>query len=223
MLWHIMQHYAQYGHNEFVICLGYQGDVVKRYFFEQSQFGGDLTIATASGVLTQHDAPRQDWVIHLVDTGIGTGTGGRVKRIKDWLDGDLFMLTYGDGVATVDFDRLIAFHVASKCVATVTAVRPRARFGGLELDGDSVVGFGEKRISEGWINGGFMVLSRAIVDQISGDDDSLETDVLEVLSTRGELAAYCHEGFWQCMDTPRDVRTLVDLWNSGAPPWKTWA
>jgi glucose-1-phosphate cytidylyltransferase len=156
-----------------------------------------------------------------VDTGIGTGTGGRIKRVEDWLDGEQFMPTYGDGVATVDFDKLVDFDLSSGCAPTVTAVCPSARFGGLNLDVDSVVRFGEKRFSEGWLNGGFTVLSGTLLDRIHGEGDSLETDMLEGLSDAGELAAFRHEGFWQCMDTPRDVRLLLDLWNSGSPPWKS--
>ncbi|HEX3542538.1 MAG TPA: glucose-1-phosphate cytidylyltransferase [Acidimicrobiales bacterium] len=222
ILWHIMQHYGVYGHNEFLICLGYRGDIVKRYFAEQAQVGTDITVSTATGEITRHAGPRTDWVVHLVDTGLSTNTGGRVKRLKQWLDDDDFLLTYGDGVATVDLERLLAFHRSHDRIATVTAVRPPARYGGLLLNGDFVSHFSEKRISEGWINGGFMVLSREILDHIPGDDTNLELDVLEGLAEQEQLAAYRHEGFWQCMDTPRDVRTLLDLWNGGAPPWKTW-
>jgi glucose-1-phosphate cytidylyltransferase len=222
ILWHIMQHYAHYGHSEFLVCLGYRGDVVKRYFFEYAQFGGDVTVSTATGGIEVHDGPREQWTVHLIDTGPTTDTGGRVKRMKDWLDDDHFLLTYGDGVSNVDLDALVRFHGSHGRLATVTAVRPPARFGGLELEGDRVSEFSEKRMSEGWINGGFMVLSSAVLDQISGDDASLELDLLESLAQHGELAAFRHDGFWQCMDTPRDVRLLSHLWESGDPPWKTW-
>lgn len=222
ILWHIMAYYAHFGHCEFLVCLGYRGTVIKRYFVEYAHFGTDVTVSTGTGQVLQHEGPRDNWTLHLIDTGIDTNTGGRVKRLKDWLSDEHFMLTYGDGLTTVDLHQLADFHLSHGRLATVTAVRPPARYGGLELDGSWVTRFSEKRISEGWINGGFMVLSRAVLDEISGDDASLELDVLESLAQREQLSALRHQGFWQCMDTPRDVRTLRALWDNGSPPWRIW-
>lgn len=222
ILWHIMSHYAFFGHSEFVVCLGYRGEVIKRYFLEYAHSGRDVSVSTSSGHIELHDGVRHDWVVHLIDTGAATGTGGRVKRVKEWLGDDHFLLTYGDGVSTVDLDALVSFHLEQGRAATVTAVRPPPRFGGLELDGSRVAHFSEKRMSEGWINGGFMVLSPAVVDQVPDEAASLELEVLEGMAESGDLAAFRHDGFWQCVDTPRDLRKLRDLWAEGAPPWKMW-
>lgn len=220
ILSHIMAHYAHYGHTEFVVCLGYRGDVIKRYFLEYANCGSDVTISLSNGQVRLHEGVRQNWVVHLIDTGMATGTGGRVKRVKEWLGEDEFLLTYGDGVSTVDLDELVRFHRANGRSATVTAVRPPPRFGGLQLDGSRVLSFSEKRMSEGWINGGFMVLTPGVVDQVPSEEASLELDVFEGLAQQGDLAAFRHDGFWQCVDTPRDLRILRDLWATGAPPWR---
>jgi glucose-1-phosphate cytidylyltransferase len=223
ILWHIMKHYARYGHTEFVIALGYKGDVIKKYFMDYLSLTGDLTVRLGDGVVQHHDSSRDAWTVHLVDTGLDTNTGGRVARLAPWLEDGAFMLTYGDGVSNVDLGRLVGFHHSSGKLATITAVRPPSRFGALTLGEGGTATFSEKtQTGEGWINGGFMVLDAAVLDRIAGDDTSLEADILEPLSTGGLLAAYTHEGFWQCMDTLRDVRYLRSLWANGSAPWGTW-
>ena len=224
ILWHILKHYAQHGFKEFVIALGYKGDVIKQFFRDYHALNGDMTIRVADGVAERHIRERDDWTVHLIDTGLQTQTGGRVGRLRQWLAGAPFMLTYGDGVCNVDLHALLAFHRRCGCAATVTAVRPPARFGGLVFDGDLVAEFTEKpQIGEGWINGGFMVLGPDVFDYIQGDDTSLEIDTLETLARRRQLAAYRHEGFWQCMDTLRDKRQLDQLWREGRAPWQVWS
>jgi glucose-1-phosphate cytidylyltransferase len=225
LLWHIMKAYAHYGFREFVVALGYKGEVIKKYFSEYRALQGNMTVRLLDGTLEVHDAEeREDWVIHLVDTGIDSMTGGRLRRLQRTLGKERFMLTYGDGVADVDFRQLLAFHERVGRIATVTAVRPPARFGGLVFDGDLVSDFVEKpQIGEGWINGGFMVLEPGIFDLLSGDQAVLETEGLERLAQRRELAALKHQGFWQCVDTLRELKVLEGLWQGGAPPWKVWS
>jgi glucose-1-phosphate cytidylyltransferase len=223
ILWHIIKHYDVYGHKEFYVALGYKGHVIKRYFLDEVQFAGDLTLQTRNGAVKGRGTRKDDWTIHLCDTGLETNTGGRVKRLADELSGGPFMVTYGDGVSDVPIDALLAFHRAHDLLATVTAVRPPARFGGLEFDGDMVKHFVEKpQIGEGWINGGFLVFEPQILDYLDGDAASLEVSLLERLARERQLAAYRHEGFWQCMDTLRDLRLLQALWDAGQAPWKTW-
>jgi glucose-1-phosphate cytidylyltransferase len=224
ILWHIMQHYGRYGFKEFHIALGYKGDEIKRFFLDHHTLSGDITVDLSTGRATVTSQAVADWKVHLVETGDATLTGGRIKRLERLLGNGTFMLTYGDGVSDVPLDRLIEFHRRQKRLATVTAVRPPARFGGIEFDGDRVKGFIEKaQIHEGWINGGFMVLEPQVFRYLSkGDPAVLEVDLLERLAEEGQLSAYRHEGFWQCMDTLRDKRYLEQLWLSGNPPWKTW-
>jgi glucose-1-phosphate cytidylyltransferase len=224
LLWHIMKAYAHYGFREFVVALGYKGEAIKRYFSEYRALQGSMTVRLHDGAIDVHDAEeREDWVIHLIDTGNDSMTGGRLLRLQRLLGNERFMLTYGDGVADVDFRELLAFHERVGCIATVTAVRPPARFGGLVFEGDLVSDFVEKpQIGEGWINGGFMVLEPGIFDLLSGDQSVLETEGLERLAQRRELAALKHQGFWQCVDTLRELKVLEGLWQSGAPPWKVW-
>jgi glucose-1-phosphate cytidylyltransferase len=223
ILWHIMKHYAHYGFKEFFIALGYKGEVIKRYFLDYYTLNGSLTINLATGEVQEHNKECEDWIVHLIDTGLETLTGGRIKRLEPWLRDGTFMVTYGDGVSDVDLRDLLRFHQSHGRLATVTAVRPPARFGGLIFDGDLVVKFTEKpQIGEGWINGGFMVFEPGVFAYLEGDHTSLEADALERLAADGQLAAYRHEGFWQCMDTLRDVRLLESLWRSGKPPWKVW-
>jgi glucose-1-phosphate cytidylyltransferase len=222
MLWHIMKTYDGFDLRHFVVALGYKGEVIKRYFLEYRSLGSDLTVHTRSGQVELASPPAEDWTVDLVDTGLATGTGGRIRRLRDWLPDDDFCLTYGDGLATVDMSALIDFHHREGRLATITAIRPPSRFGGLELDGTQVVDFTEKpQIGEGWINGGFMVVRREVLDRIEGDETSFENDVLERLAADGELSAFRHEGFWQSMDTLRDVRTLQGLWDEGSAPWLT--
>jgi glucose-1-phosphate cytidylyltransferase len=223
ILWHIQKIYGQQGFREFVIALGYKGEVVKRYFRDYHDLGGDLTVDLGRGAVDLERRHADDWVVHLVDTGEGTNTGGRLLRLEPRLRGGPFMLTYGDGVAPVDLRGLARFHHVHGLVATVTAVRPPARFGGIEFDGDRVARFTEKpQAGEGWINGGFMVFEPRIFEYLDGPGSSLEAHVLERLAAEGQLAAFRHDGFWQCMDTKRDVDLLEALWQGGSPPWRTW-
>ena len=224
ILWHIMQHYGCYGHKEFHIALGYKGDAIKRFFLDHHTLSGDIFVDLSTGRAKVTSPAVADWKVHLAETGDATLTGGRIKRLERVLSEDTFLLTYGDGVSNVPLDQLIEFHRRQRRLATVTAVRPPARFGGIEFDGDRVKGFIEKaQIHEGWINGGFMVLEPEIFRYLeNGDHAVLETDLLERLAEEGQLSAYRHDGFWQCMDTLRDKRYLEQLWASGNPPWKTW-
>ena len=223
ILWHIMKHYAQYGFKEFVIALGYRAEDVKRFFVDYVSLNGDMTVELGSRTVHRHEPERDEWTVHLVDTGLDTNTGGRVGRLRTLLADGPFLLTYGDGVSDVDLHRLIESHRSSGKSVTVTAVRPPSRFGGLSLDEDGSARFIEKpQIGEGWINGGFMVIEPDVLDHISGDETSLEADVLESISAEGKLGAYRHEGFWQSMDTLRDVRYLRALWAAQTAPWATW-
>jgi glucose-1-phosphate cytidylyltransferase len=223
VLWHVMKHYAHYGFNEFYVALGYKGDVIKRYFLDYFMLNRSLSINLASGTVSPHEGQKEDWRVHLMETGDLTSTGGRVKRLQEWLNDETFLLTYGDGVSDVDLTGVMRSHMLGGKLATISAVRPPARFGGLELDGDQVVQFIEKpQIGEGWINGGFMVLEPGVFDYIPGDETSFEGHTLERLAAAGQLAAYRHDGFWQCMDTLRDVRLLEGLWQSGNAPWRIW-
>ena len=222
ILWHIMKLYATAGFSEFLVALGYRSEVIKRYFLNYYHLRNDLTIG-GDGRVEVHDGDRDDWLIHLIDTGIETQTGGRIKRLADHLRDETFMLTYGDGLADMRCGDLLEFHRAHGKLATVTAVRPPARFGGLVFNGDLVSEFTEKpQIGEGWINGGFFVLEPGVLDYIDGDETIWERDPLERLAEAGELVAYKHDGFWQPMDTLRDVRFLQGLWQSGSVPWKLW-
>jgi glucose-1-phosphate cytidylyltransferase len=223
ILWHIMKHYAAYGHKEFYLALGYKSEVIKRYFLDYSALSSDLTVNLATGAIDGRNRDCEDWVVHLIDTGSATLTGGRVKRMQDHLSGEPFLLTYGDGVSNVDVTALTDFHRKSGRMVTVTAVRPPARFGSLVFDGDLVTAFTEKpQTGEGWINGGFFVCEPGVFDFIDGDQSSLEADTLEALAADKQLAAYRHDGFWQCMDTLRDLRLLEGLWQAGNAPWASW-
>lgn len=223
ILWHIMSVYAAYGYKEFVVALGYKGEVIKNYFLNYYYLSGSFSIHLADGRIEPHGPNREDWVVHLVDTGVHTQTGGRLKRLACWLDDGTFMMTYGDGLADVDISAVLAFHRSHGRLATVTAVRPPARFGGLAFDGDAVAQFVEKpQIGEGWINGGFFVLEPGVLDYIDDDDTIWEREPLERLAAEGQLMAYRHDGFWQCMDTLRDVRLLRGLWDAGQAPWRVW-
>ncbi|MGB7219209.1 MAG: glucose-1-phosphate cytidylyltransferase [Vicinamibacterales bacterium] len=223
ILWHIMKHYARYGSESFHLALGYKGDQIKRYFLDYHALGRDLTISLQDGQvqpLGQNSA--EPWRVHLVDTGEATMTGGRLRHLKPFIGDRTFMLTYGDGVADVDLDRLLAFHRAHGGLVTLTAVHPPARFGALEFDGSRIRHFKEKStLHEGWINGGFFVVEPAALDYIESDV-MWEHAPMERLAADGQLFAYRHEGFWQCMDTIRDLRYLESLWEGGKAPWKTW-
>jgi glucose-1-phosphate cytidylyltransferase len=224
ILWHIMKHYAHYGFDEFVIALGYKGEVIKRYFLDYATINSNFTVHLGSGDTLRRQVCREDWTVHLIDTGAQTMTGGRLKRLAQLLAGETFMMTYGDGVCSVDPNRLLTFHRGHRRLATVTAVRPPARFGGLAFDGDQVIEFMEKpQVGEGWINGGFFVLQPEALEYIAGDDTAWEAEPLERLASERQLMAYRHDAFWQCMDTLRDLRYLESLWASGKAPWKVWA
>jgi glucose-1-phosphate cytidylyltransferase len=224
ILWHIMMHYAVYGHREFAIALGYRGDMIKQWMTQYATLWGDLTVDTGHGKITRHRDQKPDWVVDLVETGLATNTGGRIKRLKPWVGQETFFLTWGDGVSDVDLKKLLQFHKAHGKLATVTAVRPAARFGHMEFSGDNVTAFNEKpQAAEGWVNGAFFVLEPAVFDYIAGDDTLFEREPLQQLAADGQLMAYKHESFWQCMDTLRDKKLLERLWDSEHPPWKTWS
>jgi glucose-1-phosphate cytidylyltransferase len=223
ILWHIMKHYAKYGFKEFVIALGYRAEDVKRFFVDYLSLNGDMTVELGNRAVQRHEPERDAWTVHLVDTGLDANTGGRVGRLRTLLADGPFLLTYGDGVSDVDLQSLVECHRSSGKLVTVTAVRPPSRFGGLSFDADGSVRFIEKpQIGEGWINGGFMVLEPQALDYISGDETSLEADVLERISNEGKLGAYRHEGFWQPMDTYQETQYLNKLWAEGKAPWKIW-
>lgn len=223
MLWHILSIYGSYGVREFAIACGYKGEMIKQYFFNYCMNNGDASVDLREGKIDMHDNRSPDWKVTMIDTGINTQTGGRIKRLEPYLDGKTFMMTYGDGVGDINIDALIGFHRKQKRLATISAVRPPARFGGLVFDGHQVVQFSEKpQIGEGWINGGFMVLEPEVLDYIDGDETIFERGPLERLAGDGQLVAYRHEGFWQPMDTLREKQFLEGLWESGKAPWKTW-
>jgi glucose-1-phosphate cytidylyltransferase len=223
ILWHILKIYSHFGFNEFVVAVGYKGDYIKRYFLDYARTASDFTVDLATGKVDRHGFRLEDWKIHIVDTGLGTQTGGRVHRLRHLLADGPFLLTYGDGVSNVDVAALLRFHQSSGCAATITAVRPPARFGEIMFDDKRVVEFAEKaQASAGWINGGFAVLEPETLSYLKDDDSVLELDLFEQLAKERNLAAYRHDGFWQCMDTLRDKRLLESLWVSGSPPWKLW-
>nr|AGS49924.1 glucose-1-phosphate cytidylyltransferase [uncultured bacterium esnapd22] len=222
ILWHIMKLYSAHGIDDFVICLGHRGYVIKEYFANYFLHMGDVTIDLASNGMTVHQARAEPWRVTLVETGENTMTGGRLKRVRHHLDEE-FCLTYGDGLGNVDIAALVAFHRAQGRLATLTATQPPGRFGALRLEGDRVASFQEKPAGDGaWINGGFFVLSPEVIDYIDGDDTAWEAEPLERLAESGQLSVYRHDGFWQPIDTQRDKRRCDELWNSGDPPWKVW-
>lgn len=221
ILWHIMKYYEAYGFDDFAIALGYKGDFIKKWMVDYASLTCDVTVNFRNGSVFQHRGKAMDWNVSLIDTGLDTLTGGRVKRLRDHLGSGTFMLTYGDGLCDVDLTELLAFHRRHGRMATLTAVRPPARFGRIEFEGDRVADFSEKpQASEGWINGGFFVLEPAVLDYIEGDDTSWEAGPLAKLAADGQLMAYKHDAFWQCMDTLRDKLMLEELWASGEAPWE---
>jgi glucose-1-phosphate cytidylyltransferase len=224
ILWHIMKIYAFHGVKEFVIAVGYKGEMIKEYFLNFYAINNDVSIDLATGKTTIHDGNQPNWKVHLVDTGLTTQTGGRLKRLKNWLaDDETFLFTYGDGVADVDIGAAIKFHDSHGKLATVTTVRTPARFGRIGFDGDQIADFHEKPQSgEGWINGGFFVLNKKVIDYIDGDDTPWETEPSERLVREGQMVGYKHDKFWSCMDNLREKTYLEDLWQSGNPPWKIW-
>ena len=223
ILWHIMKIYSHFGHNDFGIAMGYKSEIIKNYFLNYFHNHSDLTINLNKGDVQVHEGKCENWKIFLADTGLSTQTGGRIKRLAQWIGDETFMMTYGDGVGNIDINALVQFHKTQGKLVTVTAVRPPARFGGLSISDNQVINFNEKpQIGEGWINGGFFVIEPQALDYIEGDETLWERDPLEKLSHDGQLAAYQHAGFWQCMDTIREYQILENLWQTEKAPWKVW-
>ena len=224
ILWHIMKIYSAYGINDFIICLGYKGYIIKEYFANYFLHMSDITFDMKNNKMDVHTNGVEPWKVTLVDTGEGTMTGGRLRRVKDYIGNETFCLTYGDGVGNIDIKRLIDFHREQKVLATLTAVQPPGRFGAFQLDHDQykIPTFKEKPQGDGaWVNGGFFILEPKVIDYIDGDTTIWERDPMEKLAQDGKLAAYRHQGFWQPMDTLRDKMVLEDLWQNN-PPWKVW-
>lgn len=225
ILWHIMKYYSSFGHNDFIICCGYKQYVIKEFFADYYLHTSDVTFDfTSRNEMTVHNNNSEPWKVTLVDTGLNTMTGGRVKRVREYLQGEPFMLTYGDGVSDVDINALIDFHRSQKKIATLTAIQPGSRFGTLVVeDNQQISQFKEKNKEDGgWVNGGFMVFEQGIMDYLMDDTTILEKGPLNTLATQGQLVAYPHHGFWQCMDTLRDKELLESLLKSGNAPWKVW-
>ena len=224
ILWHIMKHFSHYHHQEFVIALGYKGVYIKKYFTDYCTLQSNLTVNIQNGDVHRHNNDyHPKWTVDLIDTGLATMTGGRIKRLEPYLDNQTFMLTWGDGVSNVNLDELLKFHKSHGKLATLTAVRPTARFGHLDLDDNRIGEFSEKpQTSEGWINGAFFVLEPGVFDYIQDDQTVWEKEPMEQLANDGQLMAYKHTSFWQCMDTLRDKGLLNALWDSGNAPWKIW-
>jgi len=221
ILWHIMRTYAHFGHKDFYLALGYKAELVKEYFLHYRSLNADFTVDLATGVVSPHQTDDADWRVTLVHTGLESMTGGRVKRMQSFIGNESFMITYGDGVADIDMDALLKFHHSHGKMVTVTAVHPGARFGELTIESDQVRSFQEKpQMGQGWINGGYFVVQPEFFDLIAGDATILEREPLEQAARMGELMAYRHQGFWQCMDTKRDRDSLEELWRSGKAAWQ---
>ena len=221
ILWHIMKTFAHFGHKDFYVALGYKAEVIKDYFLHYHTFNADFTVDLGDGKVTSHQLDEVDWKVTLVDTGQHSMTGGRVKRMKPYINNETSLLTYGDGVSDVDLDQVITFHKSHGKMVTVTTVHPGARFGELELEGEQVTSFKEKpQTGQGWVNGGYFVIEPEFLELIEEDNTILEREPLEQAAQMGELMAFRHNGFWQCMDTKRDCENLENFWNSGKAPWK---
>lgn len=224
ILWHIMRHYAHYGFKDFVIALGYKGEIIKKYMVDYCALNSNLKVNLRTGEVSMNGGYKPDWTVELVDTGLSTMTGGRIKRLAPYMDNETFMLTWGDGVSDINLRDLLAFHRSHGKLATLTAVRPPARYGHMIFEGNQIVEFNEKpQTGEGWINGAFFVLEPGVFDFIDGDETQWEREPLERLAQQGQLMAYRHNSFWQCMDTLREKHILETMWQSGNPPWKVWA
>ena len=223
MLWHIMKILGANGVKEFVIALGYRGDYIKQYFLDFYAVNNDITVDLSDGSTTIHEGRRPDWKVHLIDTGLHTQTGGRLRRLRRWVEDGTFLFTYGDGVADVDLPELLRFHRGHGKLATVTTVRPPSRFGNLAFQGDLVTNFYEKQdLGESWINGGYFILEPGAIDYIEGDDAIWERGPVEALARDGQLMGYRHPGFWSCMDTLKERNMLEEMWSSGRAPWRIW-
>ena len=220
ILWHIMRSYAYFGHKDFYLALGYKSEVIKEYFLNYRSLNADFTVDLSSGSVEPHQIDDTDWRVTLVQTGLESMTGGRVKRLQSFIGNEPFMLTYGDGVADIDLDALLTFHKSHGKMVTISAVHPGARFGELEMQDQKVIAFQEKpQTGQGWINGGYFIIEPEFFELISNDSTVLEREPLEKAAEMGELMAYCHDGYWQCMDTKRDKDHLEELWSSGMAPW----
>lgn len=222
ILWHIMKTYAHYGYKDFYVALGYKSEIIKEYFLHYRALNSDFTIDLGSGDIRNHQLDDVDWSVTLVNTGLETMTGGRVKRMKNFIGKETFMLTYGDGLSDINIEKLVEFHKSHGKMVTVSAVHPVARFGELDTKGSKIVSFKEKpstQTREGWINGGFMVVEPEFLDLIEDDSTVMEKEPMERAADNGELMAYYHDGFWQCMDTKRDRNSLEELWQAGDAPW----
>ena len=223
ILWHIMNIYSHFGFNDFIIALGYKGEFIKKYMVDYCSLSSDLTVDMKNGEVKQNQRKKTDWTVRLIDTGLKTQTGGRIKRLAPYIGDETFMLTWGDGVCNIDLFELIDFHKSHGKLATMTAVRPPARYGHIDIENKVVKEFSEKpQTGEGWINGAFFVLEPEIFNYINGDETVWEKEPLEKLSRDGQLMAYQHQSFWQCMDTLREKYILEDLWQTGNAPWKIW-
>ena len=221
ILWHIMNTYAKFDHKNFYVALGYKADVIKEYFLNYRALNSDFTVNLSNGSIVEHQQDAVDWKVSLVDTGLNSMTGGRIKRMQNFIGNEPFLLTYGDGVADIDIDSLVKFHKSHGKMVTVSAVHPGARFGELDIDSSVVTSFKEKpQVTQGWINGGYFVIEPEFFNLIEGDNTILEKEPLEKVAQMGELMSYQHDGFWQCMDTKRDRDSLEDLWKTGSAPWK---
>ena len=221
ILWHIMNTYAHYGHKDFHLALGYKAEIIKEYFLHYRTLNSDFTVNLASGKIEPHEVEDIDWRVTLVDTGLESMTGGRVKRMQTFIGNETFMLTYGDGVSDIDIDALVKFHKSHGKMVTVSAVHPGARFGELDIKRQQVISFQEKpQVTKGWINGGYFVCEPEFFDLINGDQTILEHEPLEKAAEMGELMAYHHDGYWQPMDTKRERDNLEELWKSNKAPWK---
>ena len=221
ILWHIMKTYAKFNHKDFYLALGYKAEMIKEYFLNYRSLNADFSVDLSTGSIEPYQLDDVDWKVTLANTGLKTMTGGRVKRLKSFIGNEPFMLTYGDGVSDIDLDALLKFHKSHGKMVTVSAVHPIARFGELNIEDQKVVTFQEKpRITQGWINGGYFIIEPSFFDLIDNDDTILEREPLERVAELGELMAYHHDGFWQCMDTKRDRESLEELWATGNAPWK---
>ena len=221
VLWHIMRSYAHFGHKDFYLALGYKAEVIKEYFLHYRSLNDDFTIDLSNGVIEPHNPDDTDWRVTLVHTGPESMTGGRVKRMQSFVGNETFMLTYGDGVSDIDLDALLKFHKSHGKMVTVSAVHPGARFGELEMEKQKVTAFQEKpQTGQGWINGGFFIIEPEFFELIEGDGTILEREPLEKAAAAGELMAYQHDGYWQCMDTKRDRDALEELWGNNQAPWR---
>ena len=223
ILWHIMKYFYHHDFDDFIIALGYRGEVIKKYMVDYCSLYSNLTINFQSGNIKTHEAERPGWIVELINTGINTNTGGRIKRLAPYLGNSTFILSWGDGLSDVDFSDVIKFHKSHGKLATLVAVRPTARFGHLEMNGNQVTEFSEKpQTKEGWINGGYFVLEPEVMEYIESDEIQWEKEPLQQLTKDGQLMAYLHNSFWQCMDTLRDKKLLNDLWNTNNAPWAKW-